>query len=69
VETFVVRVWTGDEPNAAQGGGLRGVVEHVSSGGQEPFADAGRLIALLHGLPEGRAKRERVAEFQRRAIR
>jgi hypothetical protein len=69
VETFVVRVWTGDQPDAAQGGGLRGVVEHVSSGGHEPFADAGQLIALLNVLPEGRAKREWEAELQRRAIR
>jgi hypothetical protein len=69
VETFVVRVWTGDEPDAAQGGGLRGVVEHVSSGGQAPFADAGQLMALLQRLPEGSAKREREVELQRRAIR
>jgi hypothetical protein len=38
METFVLRVWTGDD--AADPAGFRGVVRHVPSGDERPFASA-----------------------------
>lgn len=53
--TFVVRVWVETTPSATDGDRLRGVVEHVGTGGSATFIDGAELIALLHELSRGRA--------------
>jgi hypothetical protein len=55
VNVFVVRVWTGDEPapiEAPQRSGLgdrplRGVVQHVRTGGEATFFTSGELFEFL----------------------
>jgi hypothetical protein len=47
METFVVRVWLGDEP-AAQGGQLHGLVKDVSSGSTDPFRNSAELVQIIN---------------------
>jgi hypothetical protein len=47
VKSFVVRVWTPDQPAGEEGKVLHGLVEHVGSGRSTPFADEQELLAFL----------------------
>ena len=47
VQTFVVRLWTSEEPSQRRPDSLRGIVEHLRSGRKGPFADEDELLAFL----------------------
>ena len=46
MDTFVVRVW-GPMADGGEETGLRGVVEHVASGGSERFRNVDELVSFL----------------------
>jgi hypothetical protein len=48
MQTFVVRVWVGPPPPTREDEELRGVVEHIGSGGSTTFTDITELVAFLH---------------------
>jgi hypothetical protein len=47
VQTFVVRLWTSEEPSLRTPDSLRGIVEHLRSGRKAPFVDEEELLAFL----------------------
>jgi hypothetical protein len=47
VETFVIRIWIPAELDDLERYRLRGLVEHVGSGGRKAFRDACDLLAFL----------------------
>lgn len=55
METFVIRLWTDDDTPEAEDDsgentaerGLRGIVRHVRTGTETPFADGAELIVML----------------------
>lgn len=47
METFVVRIWRPATAEAAQPASLHGLVQHVGSGEQRPFADGEQLLDIL----------------------
>ena len=47
VQTFVVRLWTSEEPSLRSSDSLRGIVEHLRSGRKGPFVDEEELLAFL----------------------
>jgi len=47
VETFVVRVWLPAEDDTRATAEMRGFVNHVGSGGSNPFRGIDELLALL----------------------
>jgi hypothetical protein len=55
MQTFVVRVWVGSAPPTKEDEALRGVVEHVGSGGSTTFTDIEELVAFLHEASGRRA--------------
>ena len=46
-QTFVVRLWEQPEPSWGTAQGLRGVVEHIQSGGSVAFGDTDALLEFL----------------------
>jgi hypothetical protein len=70
METFVIRLWTDSEAPAEAIGSadgtaepvLRGIVRHVRTGTETPFADGAELLVLLMTVgPVGRRSADRVA--------
>ena len=70
METFVIRLWTADDtPTEAIGSGdetpekeLRGIVRHIRTGTETPFADGAELLVLLTTVgPVGRRSAGRAA--------
>jgi hypothetical protein len=49
VETFIVRIWrpTAAPSEAVRGAGMRGFVEHATSGRRQRFTGASELLDLL----------------------
>jgi hypothetical protein len=47
VETFVVQIWPPADTDEADGGDLRGFVEHIGSGRREAFRGASHLVAFF----------------------
>lgn len=60
METFVVRLWRGAEADDE----LRGVVQHVRSGAERPFASARELGVAIRSLGDAQA-----AAATRRGVR
>ncbi|HEV8545960.1 MAG TPA: hypothetical protein VGQ64_06680 [Candidatus Limnocylindrales bacterium] len=58
METFVIRLWTDDDTSEADVDsgeetaerGLRGIVRHVRTGTETPFADSAELLVTLATL-------------------
>ena len=66
METFVVRVWLGDEP-AAQGGQLHGLVKHVSSGSTDPFRNSAELLQTINRVVDTFPAQGRMEELDVKA--
>ncbi len=47
MKSFIVRVWTSDDPLDPGDDGLHGLVEQVGSGRSTAFGDVGELVAFL----------------------
>jgi hypothetical protein len=65
METYIVRVWSGDEL-AARGDGVRGVVQHVASGRVRSFAGFEQLRDFLDGRAMAQAGTDSAGAQDRR---
>ena len=52
MESYIVRVWVPPDDDAELAGGLRGLVQHLSTGATRTFRTPEELLAAL-AAPEG----------------